>query len=230
MMVFMALYLELQAYQDKYGFVQPAEGWSGNGILYTSEAMILLKKWQELTQLQIKRFNETIQTVEIEPGLYNRFPGYDDQEGQDDYIGLTLASNIMGTKHAKDVFNYGRSHGWVFSNKKDNKDKWPARFWRMPQLLAHFYWCAGVEPPLWQKIYWMLVILTTGVFTDGKGQDTWILSWLHIEACPHKEYWSYKFTIKMWQKRLLKFKPNGMKQVFEEYFGKDHPIAKYFTQ
>lgn len=225
----MALFLELEKLRDKYGFIQPFEGWSGNGILYTAESLILLDRWGELTEEHIKKFDETIRSVTIEPGLYHRFPGYDDQQGQDDYIGLSTVSLLFKTRHAKDIFEYGKNHGWVYANKPANQDQWMARFWRFPQVVAHFYWCAGHEPPLWRRIYWLLVIATTGLFGDAKGQDTWILSWLHILACPHKDKLIYRWVISIWKDRLWEYHCD-MKGVFEAYFRPGHPLAYYYIE
>lgn len=111
---------DYKAYTDSFGLIQPESGnpagTSGNGVLYTAQAIVAFHDNDELTQLDSLRFDSTLQACEKEPGLLMRAPaGKDDQEGPDDYVGIGLASSYNDDgEQAKRVIAYGQNRCITF--------------------------------------------------------------------------------------------------------------------
>lgn len=91
-------------YTDQFGLIQPSKNedpsqpasTSGNGVLYSAEAIVA---WSDngILDDDIKKMWQAVYArCEIEPGLLDRAPSKkDDQEGPDDFHGAALASAFM---------------------------------------------------------------------------------------------------------------------------------------
>jgi hypothetical protein len=170
------------------------------------------------------------------PGLYGRSRTNRDQQGIDDYVGVSTAAWMVGSIHvAKEILNYGKKNVWVYNNvRPGTNDDWDGSFnasaqmGRYPALICHLYWCAKETPPLWLQIYWAGSVLLAS-FKPRKDQDNWILSWLMIQVGRGRTWFiDLVISIHEFQRNMI-FK-DGMRQVFLEYFGDpEHPCARYFV-
>jgi hypothetical protein len=101
-------------YIDRFGLVQPEPGepagTSGNGILYTAQAIVAYNDHGHLDSDKTRNFEKAISACETQPGLLHRAPeGKTDQEGPDDYVGAALASRYVdGGALARRVLQYGQ--------------------------------------------------------------------------------------------------------------------------
>jgi hypothetical protein len=180
-----------------------------------------------------------------------------DIEAIDDYIGLAAGSKAANRLIAQRILKYGREHkfllkdiisdylnrsdssfhlplifvsklfgnikvGYVYNNLEPNKANSEVWFGRFPQLIASLKWAAGEEPTLFEKVYTALVIATSGNKNDT---NTFILSDL-VVYCSQGS-WLCRQVAKIWKWRLYKMYPNGMKDVYKQYFGADYPLSNY---
>jgi len=67
---------EYDQYTDSWGLIQDnnQQDTSGNGIRYTTEALIVFKKYDLLDNTQRQRFITALDRCELQPGLLMRTP------------------------------------------------------------------------------------------------------------------------------------------------------------
>lgn len=177
------LSVEIKDYLQPDGLVSPSrypgKDSTGNGLLYLSLYQVLRYRKLEMIMgdVDYSAFN-AIAACQIEPGLFKRSPTKADQEGVDDYIGIAAYSRYARGPFARNILNYGQSHAWIFNNEVPGKFSWSSWFGRMPQVIAHFYYCAGLDPGFFRSLYWKVAMATgRGVILnflmlDANGKDT----------------------------------------------------------
>lgn len=223
---------------------------SGNALLFSAEKLFVLEQNGELTyQDKLDFINAVKEECEVRPGLYRRSRDFNsDQEGPDDYVGLTAASALIGSDIASSVLEYGKSHSfpglpsWVdyyYCNVPNptTNERFEAYLGRQPQLIAHFQYCNKERPALWRRLWWAVTVATTGMFSKGLpsapgNQDAYILSWLLIKGftLSGQKSWLCSLASKLFAHKLKK-QWGSMKNVFACYFqNPDHPIAKWIKE
>lgn len=231
-------------YVDQFGLIAPSRVTpdrvygSQNGLLFTAEFVVMLKKRGELTFDAKEHFFNIYQKCMVEKGLFARGPGHPEQEGPDDYVGIAALSYALDLPLAKWVLDYGRSHpvswgpltlDYNYNNVTPNTLDPRGSSWlgRQPQLIAHLMWAAGETPPLWMRLWWCLVIVLS-TFAEPGDQDARFLSWLLVNTGKHG--WIEKIAIKWWYYKLKKTYPDGMRSVAGSgYFEAGHPFIKYWV-
>jgi len=232
--------------RDEYGLIQPGNGSGGNGLRYTSDYLLILKRLGFCKTDDINDFEQVTKRCRagVIPGCYNRSPVNTDQEGPDDYVALAAADRDI----AFDIFTYGVNNNWIYCNvepgikynwtwevfrryvlgKKDRTHRLSALFFRQPQLIAHFYYAASFKCPLWRKLAWFLSIWYTS-FSETKGQDDWVLSnhLIITYLMSSQRTWYQDWVCNYWGKQFKKTWPGGFKELLTKYFGWEHPLAKY---
>ena len=227
---------EFNEYLDSEGLMNDRPGKcapSGNALLFTAEAFLIQ------LFLGVTRAYPVVAAAErLASGRFVR-PGWEqDQEGPDDYIGLAAFSRHSDPTIAQRILAYGRSHFFKWGPLKfryqyDTTGKEPnsveAWFGRFPAVIAALEWAAGETPPMWRRLW---LALSAALTPGAEGQDTWILSWLCLECLRRTQMcWFERWAIKTYMRRLYKYHPGGLKEVFTQYFGSDkHPITKYVNQ
>lgn len=226
----MTLREELADYTDAYGLVHPNKNpgpnnWSGNGLLFTAEALMLIYKDSPPSVEEQREIERIYNSCEAEAmGLYRRHPVafLRDQEAIDDYIGIGAAAYITGTGMAVEVLEYGRAHHWLMNNV-DGKWNWSAWLGRFPAMICHLEFAAGGRSSLWKRLWWALTV----AFQPWSSESDPILSWLMVTVCAKRSFVCSLATDHFYR-RLKKRYPGKMRQVFEIYFNStDHPIAKF---
>lgn len=239
---------DLRARRDSFGLIQPKPGEkSGNGILYTAEALILArthgidsKDWES----EIRYALELCRVEKSTPGFFTRGPTdfRNDQEGPDDLCGYAFLSAALDRGLARDCLQFLR-HGWFFRQWKlrvrwyfPNEEQYRFRFgfraWigRFMSAITTLKWAAGERPGILERLYWAAVVLSSGMFSSN--QDPWILSWVSIMTIVEngKGYpapWFERKVIGLFNKRLLKRYRFGMQDVFKQYFQDPmHPMGE----
>lgn len=222
---------------------------SDNGILFTAEFM------RVLAINGFNNYDsEFMQVVRecIKGGILYRAPNHTGQDSIDNHIGLCagLTQVIQNSKssgivreyvagaYAKLILDYGRAtkvtgpfgikFSYVYNN--ENPGQWNPSAWlgRFPQMIACLQAVAGEKVDWWRRI-WANGAALWGAFCTAKTDtDGKILSWLMLYVlntmAPH---WSTKLVSWIWNWRVKLDFPNGMKQVFEIYFGPSHPTTKF---
>lgn len=227
----MGLREEIAQYQDADGFVTPRIGvGSNNGILYTSEYYVLLVKLGLARHDDLYAFEQTMRKCQIEPGLFKRHPGASDQEGPDDYIGLTTAAYLLGSDIAKEVLDYGKRHAFLYNNEMpgsvehtDDRPNYSAMFGRSPSLIAHLYFAAGETPSFPLRLCWA-VSVAYSAFRPSSDQDSHILSSLLVSAMGDKSGLCAHAA-------RLRPSESKMRQIVGDYFSDPHhPLARHWKE
>lgn len=238
-------------YVDEFGYVNPT---SSNTIRATSELLLIIggarlypngalsPKFGTPDGDDFVKSFHAIESLQIFPGLFERTLTSKDQEGPDDYIAVVNA--LRGYFIAIYIYQWGQRKtpirglftspvlkfllGWIkvrynYNNvipDMVNRSSWLGR---QIQVRAHIKWGANVYPSILERLYWGIVISISGKPGD---QDSWALSW-HLIQCMAGRCWIGNLAVKLWKKRFAVAYPGGIKQVFAEYYGKDHPLAKW---
>lgn len=233
-------------YTDPNGLVSgerhPKVG-SGNAILFTAQAAFVLEAHGEDGTRLAELERAVVRECQLEPGLFRRGSNWTDQEGPDDYVGITFLSSLLDRKVAREVVAYGRAHryrglpllpAFYFRNEEPRDVRDDVRAWlgRQPALLAHFEIAAGGKPNCFLRAAWAFAVGTSGAWTgQGAGHhDGWILSRLLVETY-RRAGWRSAVMDKACQvffERLEK-KAGGMRAVFAAYFNDaEHPTSLYW--
>lgn len=208
------------------GLIAPMpHGGSGNGVLYTAIAVLLLKANQCVSASEsankskiINSYVDSIYKCFIEPGLLSRGAGSYDQEGPDDYIGACTLPTF-----AVAILKYGKSHWFNYNNVNPGKITKSSFMLRQPQLIAHMYYGAYRRPNIFLRLYWSLAVIYAALTTNKTDQDGWMLTWLLV----YNNYNS--LAAKIWRYRVNKvFGNQGLKNLNYLNNG-DHPITKWWV-
>lgn len=107
----MSIQDDFKAYTDQFGLIQPTPGQtSGNGLLYTAEAIAALSDNNALDLSFKNQFIQAYANCEVFLGLLKRTPdGQMGQEGPDDYHGAMLASIYLPVLQlSRVILEYGQ--------------------------------------------------------------------------------------------------------------------------
>lgn len=236
----MGLREDFAEYTDKDGLLQPwTDRSSGNGLLYTSEMFILLVKLGMARQKDYDHYFSILKSCEVVPGLYHRSPDNKDQQGPDDYVGITAAGLLLGTVVPKWVLDYGRDNDWVWNNLypgtlRDRDGGYHMSPWLGRQLsfLCHLFFAAKERPTLLLRLSWAVAVIRAA-YRKREDQDAKILSWLLVETFEACGIQSTICTVaaaifKLGLKRQF---PDGISQVLSEYFQNPaHPLVRYWPK
>lgn len=231
----------VKAYTDRFGLVQNERNHtSGNGLLYSAEMYIILNRLGLLDDIDKQKIKQVIRNCQQEPGLFNRHPESREQNAQDDMIGVASLVHELGWKDiAEEILAYGqkktfitRLYGfigiflrYVYNNNNPGVFTLGAWLGRYPHLVAHFYFAANKNPPLWRKLWWALVVFLSAR-QDIKHQDAWQLTWLLCHTAKGKSF-ICDLAIRYFVNKLDEVTDGeGIGRINGEYFGNmNHPIA-----
>lgn len=222
---------DFSKYEDKHGLIQPGIGiGSYNGLLYTSIAVVLLRKHgQDDAALRYILNMKKCQSP-LDPGLYNRTPeGIGGQEGPDDYIGICAASRAL----AFQVVDYGRRNLWNFNNVSPGTFSLKSWLGRQPGLVAHMLYGANQLPGAFRRFSWAVgILLSAGA--KPTNQDIWMLSWLLITAFERIDgapSLMGRLAVAWWDRQLLKkFGPEGLKKLVYLEGNTNHAINRWWIR
>lgn len=228
---------EMAPYIDEDGLVLERQNSSdgpetGNGITNLSVYMLILHLSGNLKKKDVAKFCEVIRACEVSSyvdyppdqvkGLYNRGPRkMGDLIGHDDYVSLAGVSAIIGAPFAKEIAQYGSSHFWSFNNVEPGK--WTLQSFQGRHLDLVPFWnvCAG------NSVSWAgRFLLSKSIAWSSGNASAMILKWIQCRALLGRMS-QFDEAIDDWKHYLIKRYPMGMMSVFSEYYGPQHPFAKY---
>ena len=229
----MSLKTEIQPYIDSEGLVSPGiPTGSNNGVMYTSEYIVMLIRNGEATEADIDAYLTKMESCFVLPGLLGRhLGGTGDQEGPDDYLGLAAAlheiNNDRSKAIARSVVTYAIEHIGDMNNPDPGHFAWGAFLGRQPQLGAVFLWASGLPVGPLVRFYCAMSILLSCKGLPANSTDPRRLSWLLIQVAASKS-WICKLASIVWYRRLYGVYPTGMKGVAQIYYQSGHPFSKYW--
>lgn len=203
---------------------------SDNGVMFTSEYFIMLKKQGYLTDADAADYAARINACINPQGMLCRVPmGQDDgQEQVDDYYGVTngcieLGNTAIPRKFLKAIFKYFG----VLNNENPGSFSWSAFLIRQLQLL-----CAVINssfPSMKNPLHYLIrlsafplylisaVIITFSSMDELTDTDSRRLAW-HVGNNLSKTSLLNWLAFRVWKNRLYKDYPDGMKGVAEIYY------------
>jgi len=236
-------------YTDKYSIVQnqipdPTFPYktSANGLLFTAEAVAVLKSYGPLTEVLRHKYLDAVRSCEVIPGLYNRWPEDTEQEAIDDYVGLIYLSQALEDPAiAEDIRSYGAQNyyqkfGIKFKYYYPNEnpyDHTDVRGWlgRFPWFKTHIAFALEEKTSFFGRLAWSIAVATSGAFDEKNhagepDTNAWTLSYMLIKTRRENSLMC-SIAEAIWRYRLKK-KWHNMKSVFTKYFQSDqHPIARW---
>lgn len=213
-------------YVDKDGLVSPnQDGGSNNGVMYTGEFVVLLKRNDELTPAMQEYWKSSMAQCEIKKGIVRRSPSNDrDDEGPDDYHGYLCGAKLCDPSRARAFLWYGICHlGFYDSNKKLSFKDF---MWRFPQMITHALFAAGWPVGIFRIFFIGSLLYHFYKDVPVTNQDARRLGWLLIQNWDGKGLLS-KWAVKKWTEKLMREYPNGMKDVYGSYYQARHPFITY---
>lgn len=218
-----------ESYSGRYGMVLSKKASEtnqvcDNGLLFTSEALVLLARNNLLQTIGEYRlfFINLLESCQVEKGLYKRSPEHDMQQGPDDIIGIAVASKYLKTDHASRILNYLRHNNFTYYTAV-NKLFWSGWLGRQPGLTALLSMCAGETPNLYDRLILMVGILFT-CFEKKEETSNRLLAQMIIYGLD--DHWTSTLCRSIWLIHLHYY--GGIKLAAETYFGDDHPIVYLF--
>jgi hypothetical protein len=230
-------------YSDKYGFVSPQptthEDYpsSYNGVMYTSEFIVILVKLGLLTEVDRRWFMAQIGNCTSYETLNRTISWHDapgGQEGPDDYYGLMNACKHIGDESFPKRFLASLlSDLGCLNNVNPGQFTFKSFLARQPQLVAAMVAAAYPKATIKDKLlrllafplflYSAIIIATSCIRAPRQDTDARRLSW-HLIQTVSPVSALCRLASKLWYKRLYKTYPNGMKEVASLYYSLGHPF------
>lgn len=211
---------------DKNGFVPPADTnqpMSDNGVLFTSQYYILLKKESLLREEDIFHFNELMNSI-VNGGNIRRYPSDTGQEGPDDFIGLCSASKALGTNHAELIYKYGRSTFWNYNNTEPSKYTRESWLGRQPGLIGYIKYCSR---RLMNPLEVLALYIGTVITAFGKKEESSDKLLALTMMYQLKDSIVFKPLSWFYMKRINKVY-GCVNNLVRIYFGNNHPFSKWW--
>ena len=194
-----------------------------NSILFLAFAYSMISKVELLVSDDAFNFMNAMKAIEVEPGLYHRYPGCTLREAHDNYVGISYLSSLLDQwSYAEDIVEYGEDHLWNYNDQ--DPGVYDIKCQRQPGEIALYDIAAGRSPGLF-TCTWLAIGLSTA--------STGVLAWLRadlIKANLHNLGWLKRKMLEIAIDKLNKRWCNDLGKTwtshFCTYFGEDSPIAK----
>lgn len=231
---------------------------SENGVLFTVEYLMkldsLVGSLEDLAEymVEVKRVAEVFEATTWLPGLMRRFPGCIDQDSMDNHVArLSFDLKYNGGAFARDMIRYqkeqrndghaGGSKWWHLLAKAvglgrarysynpvhPNLFHWHGWFGRSPGFIGLVNIAAYGSASLFTRFAFWVGTVVSALFTKKDDLDSWKLGYVALWGMRGRGL-AWRFGEWIWKKRLLKFYPKGIVEVYARYYGVDHPIAKEY--
>ena len=226
---------DIKEYTDDLGLIYPGKIngriADANARLYTAQ-YYMLRTLLDLDTLLVNRvdFNFIMSRCCLKLGLYNRHPRlFNALEQHDNDIGMLAALTVLGSWVVQgDIYKYGEAHGYIYNNL--NKPELNYVCQRLPHHIAFIKYCAGKNPPIWQKLWLVGTIVLTIIkrkYREHKKQydketSTTILCKMMLIALRKHKTWSILDDI------FNSFIDIG--KVTEAYFEPGHPLVDMWKE
>lgn len=200
---------------------------TGNTVLYTSLACIMLKRLfpklgsdlMDYAALIYRCYRNGERRGLVCRSPWKKNPG--DQVGIDDYTAMVATSELVN----KFTLDYGKKHYWYFDAEIGGKfslNKW---FGRYPQWIAQVYWASQKKAPFWTEV-WTWFVIGLGMFKRKDNQDGHLLTWLLTESIPAR-HWLQKQRAR-WRRSYSKKWPGQEQGIAARVLEPGHPVGQYF--
>lgn len=181
---------------------------------------------------EIRQF---IRECQVEPGLYNRFPGWKTRLwSHDEQFGLCYIASVLGFEDVKaDILLYAVKNGFHFNNVWPNKYDPAAELGRIPGVTAITYMACDVKRiPIYDRIITCLGFLKSAIDDRGdiSGKQ---LAYLFFDLLERNEKSRPEISLKiigMFWMLIMGFRyKGGPKEMFKIYYRHPEQPANHFS-
>lgn len=214
---------------DKFGYVMPRRnhGVSDNGVLFTSQYILLLQRLGQLDGETKAAYFNLMRNSFRDTGLLIRYPENFTQEGPDDHIGISAASLALELPFAKEIIDYGRKQLPPHLYNTENPGKWSKQAWlgRQLGLIGFMKLCAGYGCNPLEKLAMIVGFYLTSRKPKEDTSDR-LLTQVMVEALPKG---LVNDLIKKWWHGHINKLYGDVRDLVSIYFGPDHPFSRYWV-
>lgn len=207
---------------------------SDNALLYYGDYVRICKILDEPYSNISEDFKSVVRKYYVQgnAGLLNRRPIGSTAEAFDDYVGILSAAASISPEIAFEIFNYGKQNNWCFNNLNPGSIIFKVLnpkfyFGRIFGFIAHAYFANKLKPSFFEQLRWIAALLMDAYKKDGTSQTRLCWHFVKTYEDSNLNLTLCNLTVKIWKKSFWKAFPEGMGQLFKEYFNKDHPFAVY---
>ena len=238
--------LALRPYQTRQGYMKnkPEDvDPSGNTLLFTCDAFRIYEELPARCQIGhaiiLQDLKQLLVETSVEPGLFKRKPGSDEDQKHDDYIGISSSFSF----YARLIVQRGRESGWFFDWKEPKMTFYKALgavilrkralgylgFWhgRFIGLTAHYRMCAGERLSIVDKIsmYLAIFVATRKPHNESGFLNAYRRVRAMLKYAPDSKITS--MASRRVLKQLDKYYGGQIRNVYSIYFSPLHPFALY---
>ncbi len=236
---------------DSDGLVTPTQhsgltpNGSGNGVLYTSLAMIALVERILASEYDATHYRILMSQCVKEPGLLTRGPHQPDQQAFDDYMGYAAAMcRIDSSSAAKRIVRYGENNYfrpfWPlklsyyynnidapsshFPDGRLNSNAWLGRY---PAFRGFMKVCAGL-PVSFLEQCGMAVALWSSARAPITNQDAWLMGWLIFSTRSASVNPVLSLARRVWASKFQQVHGGSVRSIMSRIFCAEHPVLQLF--
>lgn len=194
-----------------------------NGILFLVEYIILEK--QSSNNKNLTMFIDVMNNIQVEPGLYDR-GGLDRRNppkrtiSHDNISAIAAGSKLLGTKHAKDIADYGVRHAFSYNNNQKG--------FRFPMNPGNIpIWCALADSYLLLQILFMPIYLINTIICllkDKQETSGRLLTFIELYPLRNEPFYGtlYKLVMDSFNET---YGESPLQHITEIYFrDENHPV------
>ncbi len=239
----MGLFDELIPYLDeKHGLLKDtieATDPSGNSMSLASDAIffipfLTLEDQDLIKNLWLYHYDKLM----VSKGLINRKPDAKDRQTHDDYMKLVMASHILKTTHALNVYVEGKKNWWNYDNvnpTEGNKLKviWSiisnrAYFWhaRLAGVVPHYKHALELPLNLLDNLLWTGSSAITLIFSPKNTSGILLDFSKYVTAGINGETKYTGIVRALMLRRLRITYDSKLSNVYAVYYGVNHPYTK----
>jgi len=153
------------------------------------------------------------------PGLFNKNPSNTrDINSHDNMDGIFAGSYLFATPEYDDIYQWGRTHGFVYNNIDPLMYDLKAQ--RSPVSIYFYRSMMGELLAPWENLFFTGHCIWSAL---AKGSSEKLLTFMRLELLNSVD--NFMFTNKIFHTIIAKKYKRGIQDVFAEYFKEDHPIV-----
>lgn len=201
----------------------PGQSSSDNGVLWTTEYYLILKRLGILTADDVTRCKELLSQC-VNCGLTLRKPGDHDLDSPDNMVAFAVASAAFDLPYAQMILDYGRSTFPHYVYNVPNPGKFTFQAWlgRQLGLIGFLRICAGYKASILQRLALTIGIYLTSRKSHSDVSDK-LLAQLMTEQLPDNSV-----TKRFWNRYVHK-EYGSVNTMVRLFFDPSSPFTQYWT-
>jgi hypothetical protein len=170
-------------------------------------------------------FLEFATACQVEPGLYNRYPGDNEPEAWDDFIGVVAASIVLKRNLHQEILAWGQDHNWTWCNSNPKSETLSSFLGRYPAFPCFLQMASGITPSPADELLFIAACESSALTPVGNESGKclqYLMNRMVLGKRPEVD-----LSIWLWKQMMKSKYPGGMKEVYANYFGPLHPFSQF---